>query len=310
MSVRDSSPRRDLHVEITNQLIAAIERNPGQPQMPWHRSGPSFCLPVNALSNRAYSGINVISLWCAGLGAGFSSARWATYRQWSEKGCQVRKGEKGSPVVFYREYTVDADPDDADDDGHRRLARLSVVFNGDQVEGYVDDDRDHRTLVRPKPAAFDPIPEVEAFLTGTGADMRHGGDQAFYDRKLDRIQLPPREAFIGTDTASPTESFYGVAFHELGHWTGAEHRLNRVFGQRFGDQSYAGEELVAEITAAFLCAELGVTPTPRADHAQYIGHWLRLLKSDRRALFTAAAKAAEACRFLHGTQEGSHSRAR
>jgi antirestriction protein ArdC len=299
MSGRDLSPRRDVHAEITNQLIALIEANPGEPQMPWHRSGVSLGLPINALSNRAYSGVNVISLWCASLGASFSSARWATYRQWTEKGCQVRKGEKGSPVIFYRQYAVDADPDDADDDGQRRVARLSIVFNADQVDGDAEPEQDPLGGPKPGPAAFEPIPEVETFLAGTGADIRHGGDQAFYDRRLDQIQLPPREAFIGTATASPIESFYGVAFHELGHWTGAEHRLNRVFGQRFGDQDYVAEELVAEITAAFLCAELEVTPTPRPDHAQYVGYWLRLFHCNKRALFSAAAKAAEAARFLH-----------
>lgn len=299
MPGRDLSPRRDLHAEITNQLIAAIEANPGEPQMPWYRSGVSFNLPINALSNRAYSGVNVISLWCAGLDAGFSSGRWATYRQWAAKGCQVRKGEKGSPVIFYRQYAVDADPDDANDDGQRRVARLSIVFNADQVDGDAEPKQNPPGEAKPGSAAFEPIQEVETFLAGTGADIRHGGDQAFYDRRLDRIQLPPRETFIGTASASPTESFYAVVFHELGHWTGAEHRLNRMFGQRFGDQEYVAEELVAEITAAFLCAQLKVTPIPRPDHAQYIGHWLRLLRCDKRALFTAAAKASEAARFLH-----------
>jgi antirestriction protein ArdC len=179
------------------------------------------------------------------------------------------------------------------------VARLSTVFNADQVDGETEPEQNPLDNAKRCPATFEPIPEVETFLTGTGAYIRHGGDQAFYERREDRIQLPPREAFIGTATASPIESFYAVAFHELGHWTGAEHRLNRTFGQRFGDQDYVAEELVAEITAAFLCAELKVTPTPRPDHAQYLGHWLRLLRSDKRALFTAAAKASEAARFLH-----------
>lgn len=294
-----TASRRDLHAEITDQLIAAIEADPGDPKLPWHRTGLPLGPPVNAQTNKAYNGINVIALWCAGISAGFRSARWATYRQWSMQGCQVRKGEKGSPVIFYKEYAVEADPDDQADDGQRRVAKLSIVFNASQVDGLIDPDQDPNNHPGSPPLPVDPIPNVESFISSTGAAISQGGDEAYYDRKRDRIQLPARDSFIGTDTASPIESFYGVVFHELGHWTGAPHRLDRVFGQRFGDSAYAAEELVAEIASAFLCAELGVTPTPRPDHSQYIGHWLRLLRSDKRALFTAAAKASEATRYLH-----------
>lgn len=297
MPTTDQS-RRDLHAQITDQLIAAIEADPGQPTLPWHRPGSSLALPVNALTNQAYQGINVISLWCAGLSAGFTSRRWATYRQWSAQGCQVRKGQKGSPVIFYRQYAIDPDPDDTNQDGQRRVARLSAVFNASQVEGYYDPDQDVPRASSTTSLPLEPIPGVESFIAGTGATIHYGGDQAYYHPILDRIQLPVRVSFIGTETASPIESFYGVLFHELGHWTGAPHRLNRVFGQRFGDDAYAAEELVAEIAAAFLSAELGVTPVPRPDHSQYLGHWLRLLRADKHALFTAAARASEAVRFL------------
>lgn len=297
---RNLKPRRDIHAEITNQLITAIEADPGKPSLPWRRSSAPLFMPENALTKKLYNGINIVSLWVSAEVQGFTAPTWATYRQWSELGCQVRKGEKSSLVIFYKEYETDPDPQDEADDGRRRVARASYVFNAGQVDGY-------ELPAEPEPLGpIDRIAAADRFVSATKAKIEHGGDRAFYRPSIDHIQMPSEDLFCGTENLSRSEGYYAVLVHELTHWSGAEHRLDRQFGKRFGDAAYAAEELVAEIGAAFLCAELGITEnTPRADHAQYLAQWLRLLKDDNRAIFTAAAKASEAVAYLKQLQEGA-----
>lgn len=289
--------RRDIHAEITAKLIAAIESDPGRPTMPWRRHSKPLFMPENALTKKLYNGINVVSLWVSAEVAGYDAPVWATYRQWSEIGAQVRKGEKSSLVVFYKEYETDPSPDVADDDGKRRVARASYVFNAAQVDGYTLPDA-------PQPlGAIDRIEAADRFFTATGALIQRGGDRAFYRPSTDTIHMPDESLFCGTDTMTRSESYFAVLGHETIHWSGSEKRLAREFGKRFGDAAYAAEELVAEIGSAFLCAELGITEgEPRADHAQYLSQWLTLLKSDSRAVFTAAARASEAVAYLRKLQ--------
>jgi antirestriction protein ArdC len=147
-----------------------------------------------------------------------------------------------------------------------------------------------------------PLEQAEAFVAATGAAIHHGGSRAFYRPATDSIHLPPRDAFIGTPTSSPAESYFSTLLHELTHWTSAEPRCNRQLGKRFGDQAYAVEELIAELGAAFLSADLHITAAPRADHAQYLASWLAVLKADKKAIFAAASKASEANAFLAALQ--------
>jgi antirestriction protein ArdC len=301
MSARheQKSERRDIHAEITAKLIASIESDPGRPTLPWRRSSTPLFMPENALTRKHYNGINVVSLWVAAETRGFTAPLWATYRQWAEAGAQVRKGETSSPVVFYKEYETDPKPDDADDKGKRRVARASCVFNVAQVDGFPLPDA-------PQPLGpIDRIEAVDRFIRATGARIEHGGDRAFYRPSTDHIQMPDEDRFCGTDTMSRSEGYYAVLAHETIHMSGSEKRLDRQFGKRFGDAAYAAEELVAEIGSAFLCAELGITQDTRADHAQYLAQWLSLLKSDSRAVFTAAAKASEAVAYLKRLQPPS-----
>lgn len=217
-----------------------------------------------------------------------------------ELGCQVRKGEKSSLVIFYKEYEAEPDREKPDDDGKRRVARASYVFNCAQVDGYTPP-------VAPEPLGpVERIERVERFIAGTGARIEVGGDSAFYrplrsDGSGDFVQMPDESLFTGTDSMNRTEAWYAVAAHEA-HWSGAKHRLDREFGKRFGDAAYAAEELVAEIGSAFLSAELEITQDTRADHAQYLAHWLKLLKEDPKAIFTAAARAGEAINYLKRLQ--------
>jgi antirestriction protein ArdC len=317
--------RLDVHEAITAKIVAAIEAGAGEFVMPWHRPGVAFSIPKNALTEKAYRGSNVLSLWIDADDKKFEHQLWATYKQWDELGAQVRKGEKGSLIVKYGEWVpqnaatatvkdaASGDDADGDDNGKRLYAKAAWVFNVGQVDGYAI------APIVPRPDLTVRLAHVDAFIAATGAEFREGGQRAFYRHRDSRgegdfIQMPERTLFTGTATSTPTESYESTRLHELSHWVGAEHRLNRTFG-RFGDNAYAFEELVAELSAAYLCAGLEITNTPRIDHAQYLANWLTVLKSDTKAIFTAASLATRAVDHLYGLQptpdapvtDGAHS---
>ncbi len=312
-------PKLDVHEAITAKIVAAIEAGAGDFQMPWRRPGVAFTIPKNALTEKHYRGSNILSLWIDADDKKFEHQIWATYKQFEELGAQVRKGEKGSLIVKYGEWTPqsnnksgtsdaksDVSGDDADG-GKRLFAKAAYVFNIDQVDATIE-LRD-KLLPRsvPRPDVTERLTHVDAFISATGAEFREGGQRAFYRHRGlngdgDFIQTPDRSLFNGTATSTPTESYESTRLHELGHWTGAKHRLNREFGDRFGDNKYAFEELVAELSAAYLCASLEITNSPRADHAQYIGNWLQVLAGDTKAIFTAASLATRAVDYLYGLQ--------
>ncbi len=282
--------RFDIHQHITDQIIAAIEKGAGEFHLPWHRSAGNIMRPTNIASKNAYRGVNILTLWATADAKGFNSGTWGTYKQWAEAGAQVRKGEKAVYVVFYKQVTVD---DEESNEAETRLfARATPVFAAEQVEGFTAPVIEMPTTVIP------PIEAAEAFVAATGASVNHGGSRAFYRPSTDSIQLPLREAFIGSPTSTAGESYYATLLHELTHWTSHETRCNRQLGKRFGDDAYAMEELIAELGAAFLCADLLITGAPRVDHAQYLDCWLTVMKADKKAIFTAASKASEAVTFL------------
>jgi antirestriction protein ArdC len=287
-----TSSRFDVYEAITNQIVTAIEAGAGQVQLPWHRKGSAICRPVNVASRNSYRGVNTVALWAAADAQGFADGIWGTYRQWQDRGAQVRKGEKSSLVIFYKDYAPAEGAASENDPERRFVARASRVFNIAQVEGYISPEAE-ATEDR-----IDPSQAAETFITATGAKISIGGDRAFYRPSADIIAMPDRHRFIGTKTSTATEGWYSTLLHELTHWTGASHRIDRTFGKRFGDDSYAMEEMVAELGAAFICGDLGITAEPRPDHAAYIDNWLRILKSDRKAIFTAASAANKAAEFL------------
>ncbi len=289
--------KKDIYREVTDRIIAAIEDGTGDVQMPWHRAGVAHTRPTNIDTNNPYQGVNIISLWASAEVNGYSNGTWGTYRQWQKRGAQVQKGEKSSLVIFYKELEYNAENADTGElEPHKRLmARASAVFNADQVDGYE----------LPKPEIKEPleiIEQAERFVANTEADIRFGGGSAFYRPSQDYIQMPDKDSFTGTAPSTATEGFYGVLLHELTHWSGAKRRCDRGLANRFGDDAYAMEELVAELGAAFLSADLGVTSEPRSDHASYIDHWLKVMKADKKAIFTAAAKASQAAGFLTNLQ--------
>jgi antirestriction protein ArdC len=280
---------------ITTAILAAAEDNPGTPKLPWHtNAGQPLHMPSNAVTKNTYRGINIVSLWVTAEVRGYGQPIYATYRQWAQLGAQVRKGEKSTAVIFYKEFDTEPDANTPDDDGKRRMARSSSVFNCQQVDGFDAPAETPNLGPVERTAAFD------AFVTSTGAIIAHGGERAFYRPSIDSITMPDEHRFCGTGTMTRDEGYMSVLAHELGHWSGAPHRLDRTFGKRFGDAAHVAEEIVAELTAALICAELGICSEPRPDHAQYIAHYLKLLRADNRAIFTAAAQAAKAVDYLKG----------
>ncbi len=289
--------KRDLYADVTAQIIAALEAGSTTYTFPWHHvPGP----PQNVFSHRAYRGINAVLLWLIGHAKGYATPHWATFRQWRELGYPVCKGEQAATVVFWKPLQGPAEPSGPSNDGteasdHRRfVARAYHVFNAAQVAGFTVPDMP----ILPE-AARDAA--ADRFFNALPLTVHHGETQALYRPSTDSIHLPPFARFIDPN------AYYATRGHESIHATGAKHRLHRDLTGRFGTQSYAMEELVAELGAAFLCADLGLSPTPRPDHAGYIASWLKVLRGDVRAVFTAAGLAQTAVDWLHAQQPGSES---
>jgi antirestriction protein ArdC len=278
--------KADVYEQITAALIAAIEEGTGKFEMPWH----TLSSPINAANRKLYRGVNILMLWVAAHQHNYSSNEWATYRQWNELGAQVRKGERSTIVVFWKFFdseTEEEQPLEETDNGTRPrcFARAYHVFNAAQVDGY-----------ETKPENLLPeserIAQAEAFFHSLPATIKHGGERAYYSPAGDYIQMPPFAQF------KSAEKYVSVLCHELSHWSGVKGRLNRDLSGRFGDASYAMEEMVAQISASFLCADLQIRSEPSAADAAYVQSWVRILRDDRRAIFTAASKAQEAANYL------------
>lgn len=278
----------DIYSRVTRQIVEALENT-----TPWTRPWAiATGLPVNVWTQKPYRGANVLALWAEAATKGYGSPLWGTFRQWKHFGASVRRGEKASFVVFWNfaeksgEAEVGAPGDDDAQDVRRVvLARGYPVFNAAQVEGYNVAAADPQ--VRP---CWDSA--ASAFVAAQEADVRHGGNAAYYHAGDDFIRMPDRECF--RDEAS----YFSVLAHELAHWTGAPSRLARDLSGRFGSDAYAMEELIAELGAAFVCATLGVSLDPRLDHANYVASWLDVFRRDTRAVFTAASTAQEAADWM------------
>lgn len=286
MSTNNVQEKTDVYQRVTDSIVAAIEKGVGNWKMPWHTSGRDAFSPINTCSKKAYRGINTLCLWAAAQDKGYTSGEWGTYQQWQDRGAQVRKGEKATLVVFWKFANTETQDGDETTHGSRLLFTKGYsVFNAAQVDGYTPKSE-------PLPAGPERIAATDAFFAAVGADVRHGGNRAFYTTGDDHIQMPMLQQF--TDNLS----YYSTLAHEHTHWTAKAGRCDRQLGKRFGDHQYAAEELIAELGAAFVCASLGLSSEPREDHAQYIKSWLNVLKADKKAIFTAASKAQQACDWM------------
>ena len=291
-----TSRRIDVYKQVTDRIVSELEAGVRPWIQPWtasHAAGEaSRPLRFNGIP---YRGINVILLWLSALHGHYASPLWMTYKQAAELGGQVRRGEIGSLIVYADRFTRrEVNENGESQESEIPFLKSYTVFNTEQIDElpahyYATSAPDLRSVER--------IERVEQFFAQTKADIRHGGGLPYYVQPADFIQMPVRDAFTDAN------NYYATLAHEVTHWTGHRSRLGRQFGrERFGDDTYAMEELVAEMGAAFLCADLGLTLEPRHDHAAYIASWLRVLRNDKRAVFTAASHAQRAADFVHNLQ--------
>lgn len=244
----------------------------------------------NFASGKAYQGTNVFMTSISAYKNGFGSNEWGTYKQWEKAGAKVKKGSKGTDIVFFDKILFE-DQETGDKNMVPILKGFSV-FNADQVDGY------DAKPVEEQPEIIINHHKAEKAIAATGATIKHGGGKAFYAPEPDFIQMPHKADFTGTKDSTPEQSYYSTMLHELTHWTGHKTRLDRKLVGRFGSNAYAFEELIAETGAAFLCAMLGVEKQPTPDHAKYLNNWLEVLKQDKRAMMKAFSQAQKACDFI------------
>ncbi len=296
-----STPRStstpNVYARITSRIVSALERGIRPWVQPWsanHPAGP-ISRPLRH-NGTPYCGVNVLALWCTAFERGYVAPIWMTFRQALDLSAHVRKGESGTLVVYANSFKVagSTEVDDEGEEAEREVRYLKgyTVFNVEQIDGLPAQYTTQVTASEPNGSVA--IASAQRLATATQASIRHGGAHVFYDPRADAIHMPPFEAF------RDAESHAAVLLHELTHWTAHPSRLARDLANRFGDAAYAAEELVAELGAAFLCADLGITLEPREDHASYISVWLKVLRGDQRAIFAAASQAQRAAQFLHG----------
>lgn len=278
MTVKSRNNQKDFYQEVTNKIITALEQGVKPWVCPWDSSS---ALPASLFTGNTYSGINILLLWSAMFEKGFNSSNWITYKQVRELGGNVRKGETGTTITFYKPWKK------ISDDGEEEiipLLKTFTVFNFEQTEN----------LPEPNTTTISNdikrVEHIENAIQSTGIDIEHRSSKAFYSPQHDVVNLPKFELFKTAD------DYYSTAWHELVHATGHKSRLDRKIKNRFGDKDYAFEELVAELGSAFCCASLGING--EVQHESYIASWLEKLRGDKRYIFKAASQAAKAHQLL------------
>lgn len=271
----------NIYDEVTNSIISELEKGAIPWIKPWKADSSA---DKNFVSQKPYQGINRLLLGMSSMANNYSNPAWATYKQWQDAGAQVKAGEKATHIVFFKPVSGKTNAETGETESGYCVIKGYSVFNAEQT--------DLEIIQNEKPeGSFNPIPACEDRIIKTGAAISHGGDAAFYMPSQDRIQLPNKTAF------NSEQNYYATAFHELAHWTGAKHRLDRNLEKgRFGNPAYAFEELVAEMGAAFLCADYRIQGELR--HAGYIDHWLKACRDDSKAIFRAAALAQKAVDYI------------
>lgn len=278
--------KSNIYAEITMLIKENMSQGVMPWEAPWLESGIVMQLPKNAHSGKPYSGVNVWMLLASQHKYHYSNAIWVSYKQAKSLGGNVRKGEKGTRILFFSTFEREQD------DGNKetiRFAKSFSVFNLDQYDGL-----DHLKPTPPKPAesnSIERIASIDQIIEATRATIRHDAtEKAYYRPSTDTIHIPPLDAF------KSIEAYYSTVFHELGHWTGTKDRLERGLLNKFGSEAYAFEELVAELCAAYLCAENGLVYSTQ--HTAYINNWLKVLNGDDRAFAKAAALAQKAANYI------------
>lgn len=296
--------RQDVYQKITDQIVTELEKGVRPWMQPWsvkHTAGR--IVRPRRFNGLPYNGINVLMLWSAAMEKGYAAPVWMTFKQALEFDAHVRKGETGSLVVYADKITRTETDEATGEEAERAIPFMKgyTVFNVEQIDGLPE-----HFYAKPEPKG-EPVPRIaqaDAFFAATGANLVHGGSKACYVQSTDNIHMPCIDCF------RDAESYYATLAHEVTHWTKHPSRLDREFGRkRFGDEGYAMEELVAELGSAFLSADLDLTPELRDDHAAYVASWIKVLKGEKRAIFTAASHAQRAVDFLHGEQKAANASA-
>lgn len=288
--------RKDLHQEVTDTIVAQLEKGTVPWQRPWQagESNFPFRIPKNTSSGNNYQGINIVLLWAAAQKKDFKSNEWATYKQWKLQDQAVKKDEKGSLIVYYDTFEKEVEGEIQ----KIPFLKQSIVFNKEQLVDYkpsLEKTSDVKPLV-------ERIDQIEQFVFNTGVIIEGDNTKACYNRVSDKIAMPDKSLFIDTDNCTATEGYYSTLLHELTHWSGHPSRMNRNLNNKFGDKRYAVEELVAELGSAFMCTEFEVSRPSKEHNASYIAAWLKTLKDNKHAIFSAASEASKASAYLHKLQ--------
>lgn len=290
----------DIHQEITNNIINLLDQVDVNNYQPPFAGLAAQGLPQNPITNHHYQGVNILALWFNQQAKQFSSNKWATFKQWKEQGANVKKGEKGSRIIFYKTLVKEEE----NSKGHVEektipMLKLYSVFNAHQVEGF----EDTQSIPLPEKDEVNCLSVIDEFCKQTQAKIKNIENQAYYHPEKDFINMPETRMFLKSSTESATENYYSTLLHEMTHWTGAKKRLNRSgITQLTNEKEYAFEELIAELGAAFLCAKFNIAQSLPENHAIYIKSWLKHLKEDKTHIFKAAAQAAKAVNFLNDMQ--------
>jgi antirestriction protein ArdC len=272
----------DIYTEVTNRIIEKLETGCIPWIKPWDTENT---LDKNIKTGREYNGINRIILGMSG----YQSNVWASFKQWSDLGAKVKLHEKGTRIVFYKPVAGVKVTSEGEEVSYNSVFTTSYVFNAEQVEGIEIKPRD----IEDKP--FMNNVDIDNMVLNTGASIRHSGNSAYYKRDDDFINMPVKSDF------NSEANYYATLLHELTHWSGAKHRLDRTKGKRFGDTAYAFEELIAELGSAFLCEKYAVKGDIR--HEGYIQSWLQALKNDNKMIFKASAYAQKSTDYLVGFKQ-------
>jgi antirestriction protein ArdC len=287
----------DLYQIITETILQQLERGVIPWQKPWAGDAmPNFSIPINFSSGKKYRGINIIMLWGAAKQNNFSSNEWATLKEWNGKGETIKCKETGHMILL---FDIKQKPNEHGEQVKSYILKYAKVFNRCQLKSFdpATIETPHKTvgLVERHYAA-------DLFFTNTKAEITYGADQASYNQEEDKITIPPLESFSDTATGTATDYLYTTTAQQLIDWTGHSSRLNRDLRKKFGDKTYAMEELIAELGAAFLCADLGISHVSKGEQASYIASWIELLQDNKRTLFAAAKEATLATEYLHSLQ--------
>jgi antirestriction protein ArdC len=288
--------KRDIYQEITDRVIESIEKGVLPWACEWETDGGEFCLPVNFSTGENYKGINIMLLWMAQHVGAFSSSHWMTYKQAKAKGGQVRRGEKGTGIIFYKTLTKETDRVNSatgkNEIDHIPMLRSFTVFNLDQIDGIESPEKIELT------GGFNPLEEAEKILMASGVKFNEGGTGAFYRPSTDEVTMPDRERFTNAN------DYYATAFHELGHATQHKTRCDApIYESKIKKGAYAFFEVRAELTACFTMASLGLMGKNIDNHSSYIKGWLEVLKSDKKAIFRASAQAQKAHEWIEKATE-------